>query len=387
VPATRSTAAAAVTLVLVLALAGCSDDPPDEPAATSESGSGTGPTDTASPSASPGTSSGGARAARPQVAGDVVTGLSVPWGMAFLPDGTALVSERDTERVKAVDPSGEVRTVGRVSGVDGIGEGGLLGLAVSPDFEDDSTVFVYFTRGSENVVARTTYDGQGLSGQRTVLDGIPGGPIHNGGRIAFGPDGYLYVGTGESGQTDLSQDRDSLGGKILRITPDGDPAPGNPFPGSPVWSLGHRNVQGLAWDDEGRMWAAEFGQNTWDELNRIEPGENYGWPEVEGRAGDDRFVDPVRQWRTSEASPSGIAVAEGSVFMAALGGTRLWQVPVLDGADGRTGRPRALMRERYGRLRTVVAAPDGSLWVTTSNRDGRGDPRDGDDRVVRLSFG
>jgi len=317
----------------------------------------------------------------------VVTGLSVPWGLDFLPDGTALVSERDTERVKAVDPSGDVRTVGRVSGVDGVGEGGLLGLAVSPDFEDDSTVFVYFTRGSENVVARTTYDGQGLSGQRTVLDGIPAGPVHDGGRIAFGPDGYLYVGTGESGQTDLSQDRDSLGGKILRITPDGDPAPGNPFPGSPVWSLGHRNVQGLAWDDEGRMWAAEFGQNTWDELNRIEPGENYGWPEVEGRAGDERFVDPVRQWRSSEASPSGIAVAEGSVFMAALGGTRLWQVPLVDGGAGRTGRPRALMRERYGRLRTVVAAPDGSLWVTTSNRDGRGEPRDGDDRIVRLTFG
>jgi glucose/arabinose dehydrogenase len=321
------------------------------------------------------------------VAGDVATGLSVPWGLAFLPDGTALVSERDTELVKAVSPAGDVRTVGRVSGVDGIGEGGLLGLAVSPDYASDSTVFAYFTRGSENVVARMTYDGEGLSGQRTVLDGIPAGPIHDGGRIAFGPDGYLYVGTGESGQTDLSQDRDSLGGKILRITPEGDPAPGNPFPGSPVWSLGHRNVQGLAWDSRGQLWASEFGQNTWDELNRIEPGGNYGWPVVEGRAHDDRYVDPVRQWRTSEASPSGIAVAEGSVFMAALGGTRLWQVPIIDGADGRAGRPVALMQQRYGRLRTVVAAPDGSLWVTTSNRDGRGAPRDGDDRIVRLTFG
>ncbi|HET9945112.1 MAG TPA: PQQ-dependent sugar dehydrogenase, partial [Actinomycetes bacterium] len=136
-------------------------------------------------------------------------------------------------------------------------------------------------------------------------------------------------------------------------------------------------------DSRGRLWAAEFGQNTWDELNRIEPGENYGWPVVEGRSSDERFVNPVRQWRTSEASPSGIAVAEDSVFMAALGGTRLWQVPI---PDGRAGRPAALMRQRYGRLRTVVAAPDGSLWVTTSNRDGRGAPREGDDRIVRLTF-
>jgi glucose/arabinose dehydrogenase len=383
VPTTSRAAVRVLLLLLVLALAGCSGDAPDDADPTRSAGAGPSrsPSETTlSPSAT------ATRAARPRVAGDVATGLSVPWGLAFLPDGTALVSERDTERVKAVDASGRVRTVGRVDGVDGSGEGGLLGLAVSPDYATDSTVFAYFTRGSENVVARMTYDGDGLSDQRTVLDGIPSGPIHNGGRIAFGPDGYLYVGTGESGQSDLSQDRGSLGGKILRITPDGDPAPGNPFPGSPVWSLGHRNVQGLAWDAEGRMWAAEFGQNTWDELNRIEPGENYGWPVVEGRAGDERYVDPVRQWRTSEASPSGIAVAEGSVFMAALGGTRLWQVPILEGADGRTGRPRALMRERYGRLRTVVAAPDGSLWVTTSNRDGRGAPRDGDDRIVRLTF-
>ena len=378
-----TTTRAAATLVLALALAGCSGDNPGgadptrTPGGPSGTASASSPTATASPTAT------GTGVARPRVSGDVATGLSVPWGLAFLPDGTALVSERDTERVKAVDPSGEVRTVGRVDGVDGSGEGGLLGLAVSPDFDSDRTVFAYFTRGSENVVARMTYDGARLSGQRTVLDGIPAGPIHDGGRIAFGPDGYLYVGTGESGQTDLSQDRESLGGKILRITPDGDPAPGNPFAGSPVWSLGHRNVQGLAWDSRGQLWAAEFGQNTWDELNRIEPGENYGWPVVEGRSDDDRFVDPVRQWRTSEASPSGIAVAEDSVFMAALGGTRLWQVPI---PGGRAGRPVALMREDYGRLRTVVAAPDGSLWVTTSNRDGRGAPRDGDDRIVRLTF-
>jgi glucose/arabinose dehydrogenase len=316
------------------------------------------------------------------VAGVVARELEVPWGLAFLPDGSALVSERDTARIRHVSPDGRVRTVGRVSGVDGTAEGGLLGIALSPTYDEDRLLFAYFTDGSQNVVARMTYDGERLTGQRRILDGIPGGPIHNGGRIAFGPDGFLYVGTGEAGRTELSQDRGSLGGKILRITPDGEPAPGNPFPGSPVYSLGHRNVQGLAWDAEGRMWAAEFGQNTWDELNRIRPGRNYGWPEVEGRSGDDRFVNPARQWRTDVASPSGIAVAEGSVFMAGLRGARLWQIPV---PGGRAGRPKARLTDRYGRLRTVAVAPDGSLWVTTSNRDGRGSPRSGDDKILRLT--
>jgi glucose/arabinose dehydrogenase len=307
----------------------------------------------------------------------------VPWGLAFLPDGSALVSERDSERIRLVTAGGEVSDVGRVPGVDGDGEAGLLGIALSPTYSDDQLLFAYFTAGDENRVVRMTYDGQTLAGQRTILGGIPAASFHDGGRIAFGPDGMLYVGTGEAGRTELSQQRRSLGGKILRITPDGDPAPGNPFPGSPVYSLGHRNVQGLAWDERGQLWAAEFGQNTWDELNRIEAGLNYGWPEVEGRADEDRFVDPVRQWRTSVASPSGIAVANGSVFMAGLRGARLWQVPI---PGGRAGRPRALLTEQWGRLRTVARAPDGSLWVTTSNRDGRGSPRPGDDRILRLTF-
>jgi glucose/arabinose dehydrogenase len=193
----------------------------------------------------------------------------------------------------------------------------------------------------------------------------------------------LYVGTGEAGQRDPAQDRDSLGGKILRITADGKPAPDNPFRGSPVYSLGHRNVQGLAWDASGQLWAAEFGQNTWDELNRIKAGGNYGWPEVEGRAGDSRFTDPVRQWHTDEASPSGIAIAGNAVYMAGLRGARLWQIPI---PGGKAGKPKALLTGRYGRLRAVNVAPDGSLWVTTSNRDGRGNVRRGDDRIIRLTL-
>jgi glucose/arabinose dehydrogenase len=317
------------------------------------------------------------------VAGVVAGDLEVPWGLAFLPDGSALVSERDSARIKLVSGDGDVRTVGRVRGVQAGGEGGLLGIALSPTYESDNLLFAYFTAGGENRIVRMTYDGRRLTGQRTIFDGIPSAGIHNGGRIAFGPDGFLYVGTGEAGNVDLSQNRRSVGGKILRITAEGRPAPDNPFGNSPVYSLGHRNVQGLAWDARGQLWAAEFGQSTWDELNRIEAGGNYGWPEVEGRSDDDRFVDPVRQWSTDDASPSGIAIAGNAVYMAGLRGARLWQIPI---PDGKAGEPKALLTGDYGRLRAVGVAPDGSLWVTTSNRDGRGDPRGNDDRIIRLTL-
>ena len=342
-------------LLAALLLSGCSGT--DEGGSGSDQSTGAPSSTSSSRSDDSASSTPASTVARPRLAGTVATGLEVPWGVAFLPDGSALVAERDTEQVKQVTGDGQVRAVGSVDGVDGEGEGGLLGLAVSPDFAEDSAVFAYFTAGSQNVIARLTFDGEELSGQRRIFDGIPAGPIHNGGRIAFGPDGYLYVGTGESGRTDLAQRKDSLGGKILRITADGEPAPGNPFAGSPVYSLGHRNVQGLAWDSRGQLWAAEFGQNTWDELNRVEAGQNYGWPVVEGRAGDDRYVDPVRQWRTSVASPSGIAVAEDSVFMAGLRGSRLWQIPDprwpgghAEGAAATALRPAAHRGRGAGRL-------------------------------------
>jgi glucose/arabinose dehydrogenase len=215
-----------------------------------------------------------------------------------------------------------------------------------------------------------------------VFRGIPKGFVHNGGRIAFGPDRMLYAGTGESGDTGLSQDKDSLGGKILRLTPEGEPAPGNPFPDSPVYSYGHRNVQGLAWDARQRLFAAEFGQDTWDELNAIRPGDNYGWPEAEGRSDDSGLHDPLAQWGTDEASPSGIALVGGSVWMAGLRGERLWRVP-LKGTEA-AADPQAFLKGRYGRLRTVVAAGSDRLWLTTSNTDGRGDVKDGDDRILEL---
>jgi glucose/arabinose dehydrogenase len=372
----RVGAVVSTATVLSLAVTACSGS------SDSASSGATPPSTTGSTASS--SSAPAAPVPRPRVAGVVATGLAAPWGIAFLPDGSALVSERDEARIVRVTPQGDVSDVGPVAQVAGGGEGGLLGIALSPSFAQDRTLFAYYTSGRQNVVARLVLDETyRISDQQTVFDGIPSGPIHNGGRIAFGPDGSLYVGTGEAGRRDPAQDPDDLGGKILRITPDGDPAPGNPTEGSPVWTLGHRNVQGLAWDAGGRMWASEFGQNTWDELNRIVAGDNYGWPDVEGRGGGGTFRDPVRQWHTDVASPSGIAVAQGSVFMASLRGERLWQVPLL--ASG-TGRPRALLTQRYGRLRAVAVAPDGSLWVLTNNTDGRGSPRQGDDRIVRLTF-
>jgi glucose/arabinose dehydrogenase len=310
----------------------------------------------------------------------IATGLDVPWGLAFLPDGSALVTLRDQAQVVRIGP-GRPTAVARIPDVAPDGEGGLMGIALSPGFATDRQVFLYFTAASDNRIVRATYDGGRLTGIHPIFTGIPRAGHHDGGRIAFGPDGFLYVGTGDAGQSERAQDRAALGGKILRLTPDGRPAPGNPFPGSPVWSYGHRNVQGLAWDASGRMYASEFGQNTWDELNEIIPGVNYGWPRVEGIAEDPRFRNPLRQWSTAEASPSGIAMGpDGNVYMAALRGQALWRIPLEDGA---VGEPQRLLAGTYGRLRTVETGPDGRLWVVTSNTF-RGSPRAGDDRVIAI---
>jgi len=306
----------------------------------------------------------------------------VPWGLAFLPGGAALVTLRDQGEVLYVAQGAKPVSVGQVPGVQPDGEGGLLGIAVSPTFASDRAVFVYLTSADDNRVLRMTFDGITLRAGPVIVRGIAKADHHNGGQLAFGPDGFLYIATGDAGQRPLSQDKASLNGKILRVTTAGAPAPGNPFPRSPIWSLGHRNVQGLAWDKTGNMYASEFGQDTWDELNRIQPGRNYGWPDVEGVAHRAGFVDPLMQWTTDEASPSGIAVgADGSVYMAALRGQSLWRIP-LDG-NGEAGSPQRLLQGTYGRLRTVASAPDGRLWLATSNTF-RGTARPGDDRILAL---
>ncbi len=312
----------------------------------------------------------------------IATGLPLPWGLAFLPDGTALVTLRDQGEVLHIAEGAKPVSVGHPPGVVPGGEGGLLGIAISPAFASDRTVFVYLTSRGDNRVMRMTFDGLALMPGPVIVKGIAKAGNHDGGRLAFGPDGYLYISTGDAGARDPAQDKTSLSGKILRVTPDGAPAPGNPFPGSPVWSLGHRNVQGMAWDKAGRMYASEFGQNTWDELNRIEPSRNYGRPIVEGIVHRSGFVDPIRQWPTADASPSGIAVgADGAIYMAALRGESLWRIP-LDG-NGNAGTPKRLLQGKYGRLRTVVSAPDGRLWLVTSNAF-RGTLHPGDDRILAL---
>lgn len=383
-PAVTAVLAAAVLLLT----AGCSGADGNAPA----------PTATGSPSASPsGDASGpgsGARAEPPpakgsvEVASTLTQGLKSPWGLAALPDGDLLVSSRDEGTITRVDgETGRKTEIGTVAGVAPAGEGGLMGLAVPPSFASDHMVYAYFTTESDNRIARMLYDekkpaGQQLGAPDTILRGIPKGTVHNGGRIAFGPDKMLYAGTGETGDTGLAQDKKSLGGKILRMTPDGEPVHGNPEADSVVYSYGHRNVQGLAWDSEKRLWAAEFGQNTWDELNLIRPGRNYGWPGVEGKGGEEGFVDPVAQWKTSEASPSGIAYASGSIWMAGLRGERLWRIP-LDGTKP-VADPEPFLVEEHGRLRTVVAAGGDKLWLVTSETDTRGTPEAGDDRILNL---
>ncbi len=309
---------------------------------------------------------------------DVVTGLDIPWSVVFR-DGVPLVSERDSGRILEVLAGGGTRRVGTVPGVVAIGESGLLGLAVG----DGGDLYAYSTGRGGNRVQRFRVTGSpgslSLGAPETILSGIPAAANHDGGRIAFGPDGMLYVATGDAAQRGNSQNRDSLGGKILRMTPDGDVPQDNPSRGSLVYSLGHRNVQGLAWTADGRMWATEFGQNTWDELNQIRPGRNYGWPLVEGIAGRDGYEDPVQQWHPSEASPSGLLAVGGTLFVANLRGQVLREIPVAD-----PSRSKAHYTDRFGRIRAVALSPQGDLWFLTNNTDGRGRVRAGDDRIVRV---
>ena len=317
----------------------------------------------------------------------IASGLEVPWALDFLPDGSIILTERpgririvDAEEGLLPDP---LLTIAEVAPR---GEGGLLGIATHPDFARNGFIYVYYTYqqdgGLRNKVVRYTMQGSELLQPTTIVADIPGASIHNGGRVSFGPDGLLYITTGDASNAELAQDLDSLAGKILRLNPDGSIPADNPFPGSPVYSYGHRNPQGLAWDDAGRLWAVEHGSSATDELNLIEPGRNYGWPTIRGDESRPGMQSPVMQSGPVTWAPSGLAFLEGSLWFGGLRSQSLFEVRMAGG----TMTLRQHLERQYGRLRAAVAGPDGYLYVTTSNRDGRGLPVAEDDQVLKIDL-
>ncbi|MDW5328359.1 PQQ-dependent sugar dehydrogenase [Plantactinospora sp. KLBMP9567] len=319
---------------------------------------------------------------------EIANGLDAPWGLTFLPDGSALVSQRisgDIVRVPA--GGGTPQTVGAVPGVVASSEGGLLGIAASRDFATDRTVYASVSGAQENTIValRVADDFRSLRQDRVLLDGIQTADRHHGGRIVIGPDGNLWIGTGDAFEPENAADEAALNGKVLRIRPDGSIPRDNPSPDSPIYSSGHRNVQGIAFGPDGTAYGSELGHRTWDEVNVLRPGQDYGWPETEGVQGS-TGVSPIFTVHPDDASPSGVAYAAGSLWIGALGGQRLWQLPVAGNAA--TGDAVEHFEGEHGRIRTVEVAPDGALWLVTSNTDratwGGTDPRPGDDRILRV---
>ncbi|WP_051367170.1 PQQ-dependent sugar dehydrogenase [Hamadaea tsunoensis] len=318
------------------------------------------------------------------------SGWTIPWGTYFAPDGlSALVTERDDKttagqfKVYKLTTGGTKTQVGTVPNVVTTdGEGGLLGVAFDPNWDTNHYVYFMHTASEGNRIVRMTYNGSTLTAYTILVQGIAKNRYHNGGRLAFGPDGYLYATTGDAQSSSNAQNKSSLNGKVLRMKTDGTPAPGNPF-GTLVYSYGHRNPQGLAWDSQGRLWEAEFGDSMYDELNLIKPGNNYGWPTCEGTCSVAGMTNPARQWSVSTASPSGIAIVRDVVYMAALRGTRLWRIPLLSGES--TGSPTAYYVGTYGRLRTVTKVPGADqIWLSTTNCDNNGGQANGSDKIYKI---
>lgn len=312
--------------------------------------------------------------------------FETPWSVTFLPSGDMLVSER-SGRLQRIGENGSTHTI---EGVQETSEGGLLGVVLHPDFEQNQQVYVYLTTGENgnlsNKIDRYQYENDELANRQTILDDIPAASNHNGGAIAFGPDDKLYVTTGDAATPRLSQDTNSLAGKILRLNGDGSTPDDNPF-GNLIWSYGHRNPQGIAWDEEGRLWSVEHGPSGADtgrdELNRIEKGGNYGWPEITGDETKDGMIAPVAQSGTDDTwAPAGLGYHDGSLYFAGLRGQSLYQATIQD--DDTVSLVRHFTGE-YGRLRAVTIHND-DLYLSTSNRDGRGAPRSQDDKILRIDL-
>ena len=317
----------------------------------------------------------------PKVESTIASGLNVPWGIAFLANGSALVSQRDAGSIVRIDPGGEKTDLGKVGGVDAAtSEGGLMGIVLDPD--DESVLYAYMSTSSDDRLVRLSIDGDRISRPEPLFTGVRSAANHHGGRLLFDASGHLFLAVGDGAVPEDAQDRGGPNGTILRLDKEGKAAEGNPFDNR-VWSYGHRNIEGLALDADGRLWASEFGQDALDELNLIEKGKNYGWPRFEGESDDPDFVTAKVTWSTDEASPAGLAITKSHAFMAALRGECVWMIP-LDGES--TGKPKKLFGGDYGRIRDVVVAPDDSLWVSTSNTDSRGRPAEDDDRILRVTL-
>jgi glucose/arabinose dehydrogenase len=302
--------------------------------------------------------------------------LEVPWAMAFLPDGRMIFTERPG-RVNILEGK-QVKLVANINTTSN-SESGLLGVAVDPNFNQNRYIYLYYTSGSFNRVSRFEL-GEKLENETILIDNIPASQIHDGGRLKFGPDGKLYITTGDASQRELAQDTNSLAGKILRMNPDGSVPADNPF-GNYVYSYGHRNPQGIAWGSDGIMYASEHGQTRNDEINIITRGSNYGWPNMEGNQTSQGMVSPLRAYTEFTLAPSGLAYYQGSLYLAGLRGNQLRRVRL--SADGRSVVGEEALFQGLGRVRDVVAY-NGYLYISTSNRDGRGVPKSGDDQIIRV---
>ncbi|MGO1055973.1 PQQ-dependent sugar dehydrogenase [Crossiella sp. CA198] len=327
--------------------------------------------------------SGGAGVPEPGAVSQIVGGVDVAWGLAFLPDGSALVTERESFNVLRVTPSGQKTVLGKIPGAQSTGgEGGALGLEVSPNFASDGLVYIYHTASSGNQLVRVKLEGNTLSGWQTLLGGTPKSRFHNGGRLRFSPDGrHLFISTGDAQNGPNAQNLNNNAGKILRLNADGSIPADNPFPGKAIWSYGHRNVQGLDFDSQGRLWASEFGNSQQDEVNLITKGGNYGWDKCEGTSGSGcaGTIPPKKTWSTSAASPSGLTIINDHVFVATTRGERIYRMRI--DAAGNLVDQKIYFQGSYGRLRTVEVDKQGDIWLTTStDKDGT----TGNDRILRI---
>jgi glucose/arabinose dehydrogenase len=318
----------------------------------------------------------------------ITTDKDIPWGLAFLPNGDGIYTERDAQTVTELSPTGAKTTLGKIPGVSGTGgEGGLLGLELSPSFSSDHWVYIYHTTSSDNRIIRVKYNTNkslDLGSLQVIFKGIQRNKFHDGGRLRFGPDGKLYVGVGDAENGKNAPNTKVPNGKVLRLNADGSIPSDNPFHNA-VWSYGHRNVEGLAFDSQGRLWEAELGNNNMDELNLIVKGGNYGWPSCEGTAGScNGFIAPVRTWPVAQASPSGLAIVNNTLYMAALRGQRLWVMKI---QGSKTSTPQAFFSGQFGRLRTVEPSPDGGLWLTTTSGDKDSTPNNSNDKVLHVALG